>query len=411
MKRFAISTIFAAVAFSALALPSIENVRIAVSPGAKRIGVTYDLKGSPAIVTLKFLTNGVPVDAARSAVATGDVFRRVPVGDGHVILWKPRAAWPDVDRIPLPGLQAELTAWAPDNPPDYMVADLSDGATSNDVRWYASEDAIPGGLTENSAYWTNNIVFRRIHAAERPFVKGSAINLLVSPVFPTNDFYMAVFETTWGQWKAITGRSISGLSFSGGDQALRRPACGVSYNALRGEGVSPTSEPALGSFIDTVRGRTGLAIDLPGENDWEFACNAYCPNGFWGDGSRVEDNYVTDSATIPGRSRYNGGWEMIDNGDGSVTTNSSPNASSSAGTAPAATYSPNLFGLYDMHGNVAEWCREAYDGSTMVVKGGNWNTYSYSCQSYQRSGVVPGSTSYYYGFRLWAPIPASITDR
>lgn len=410
MKLFLISASFAAAAFSALAMPSIENVSIDVSPGAKRIDVTYDLKGSSAIVTLEFLTNGVPVSADKSAVATGDVFRRVSVGDGHAILWKPGVAWPNVDRLSLPGLQAELTAWSPDNPPDYMVADLSDGATSDDVRWYASEDAIPGGLTENSTNWTDKIVFRRIHASERPFVKGSALTSLVSPVFPTNDFYMAVFETTVGQWKAITG-SISGLAFNGGDQALRRPACGVSYNAVRGDGVSPSSEPAAGSFIDTVRGRTGLAIDLPRENDWEFACNAYCPNGFWGDGSRVEGNYVANSSTIPGRNRYNGGWEMIDNGDGSVSTNSSPSASSSAGTAPAATYSPNLFGLYDMHGNVAEWCREAYDGSKMVVKGGSWNDTSYICQSYQRSGVTPGSANYYYGFRLWVPIPASIADR
>ena len=236
MKHFLISASFAAAVVSALALPSIENVSIDVSPGAKRINVTYDLKGSPAIVTLEFLTNGVPVGAAKSSVATGDVFRRVSVGDGHTILWMPGAAWPDVNKLLLPSLQAELTAWAPDNPPDYMVADLSDNATSDDVRWYASEDAIPGGLTENPAYWTNNIVFRRIHATERPFVKGSALNSLVSPVFPTNDFYMAVFETTIGQWEAVTD-STSGLFFNGGDQALRRPACGVSYNAVRGEGA------------------------------------------------------------------------------------------------------------------------------------------------------------------------------
>ena len=409
MKLFLISASFAAAAFSALAMPSIENVRIDVSPGAKRINVTYDLKNSAAIVTLEFLTNGVPVSAAKSAVATGDVFRRVSVGDGHAILWKPQDAWPGVDRLSLPGLQAELTAWALDNPPDFMVANLSDAATSDDVRWYASKDAIPGGLTENSVYWMDKIVFRRIHATECPFVKGTALNSLVSPVFPTNDFYMAVFETTWGQWKAITG-SI-GSSFNGGDQALRRPACSVSYNGLRGEGVLPSSEPASGSFIDAVRGRTGLALDLPGENDWEFACNAYCPYGFWGDGSRVEGSYVKDSATIPGRNRYNGGWEMIDNGDGTITTNSSPTASSSAGTAPIATHNPNLFGLYDMHGNVAEWCRDAYDGSTMVVKGGSWNDYSYACLSCQRSGVTPGSANYYYGFRLWVPIPASIADR
>ena len=410
MKHLLISASLVAAAFSALAIPSIENVSVAVSLGAKRIDVTYDLKGSPAIVTLDILTNGVSVGAAKSSVATGDVFRRMAVGDGHAILLKPKDAWPDVDRLPLPGLQVELTAWALDNPPDYMVADLSDGATSDDVRWYASEDAIPGGLTGNSTNWTDKIVFRRIHATECPFVKGSALNSNVSPVFPTNDFYMAVFETTAGQWKAITG-SISGLSFNGGDEPLRRPACGVSYNALRGTGVSPSSDPASGSFIYTMRDRTGLALDLPEEKDWEFACNAYCPNGFWGDGSRVEGNYVANSATIPGRNRYNGGWEMIDNGDGSVTTNSSPSASSSAGTAPVATFSPNLFGLYDMHGNVAEWCRDAYDGSTMVVKGGSWNDPSYNCQSYQRSGFAPSTAGYYYGFRLWAPIPATSADR
>jgi formylglycine-generating enzyme required for sulfatase activity len=93
----------------------------------------------------------------------------------------------------------------------------------------------------------------------------------------------------------------------------------------------------------------------------------------------------------------------------------SPNARCNfLGTAPVGSHAPNAFGLYDMHGNVYEWCLDSISnlssaavtdpfttgGPYRVIRGGSWYSLSIYCRSAFRDDNVPGNGNYGIGFRV-----------
>ena len=201
---FAISCCVAACGFAA---PRVLNVTMPqpqyLSTFEETITIGYDLEGETSIVTLDILTNGVSIGAANVVSVSGDVNKKVEPGTGKSIVWQAYQDWPDhkiTDKI----VQAKVTAWALDNPPDVMVVDL---LTKSNIVFYASLASLPGGVA-NDLYKTDKLVMRKIPAGGCMFTMGEIEGANARRphlVAFTNDFYLGVYEVTQKQMYNVSG--------------------------------------------------------------------------------------------------------------------------------------------------------------------------------------------------------------
>jgi formylglycine-generating enzyme required for sulfatase activity len=139
---------------------------------------------------------------------------------------------------------------------------------------------------------------------------------------------------------------------------------------------------------------------LPTEAEWEYTCRAGTTTPF-----NTGDNLTTEQA----------------NYDGNYPYNKNPKGKYLQKTTPVGSYPPNAWGLYDMHGNVYEWCQDWYsdkyydeykkkgivenpagpeNGSDRVLRGGIWRGGAQYCRSAYRYSDAPINRNDYYGFRL-----------
>jgi formylglycine-generating enzyme required for sulfatase activity len=193
---------------------------------------------------------------------------------------------------------------------------------------------------------------------------------------------MGKYEVTQKEYQAVMGTNPS--SFNGGTLPVERVSWydAVNYcNALsKKEGLTP-AYTVNGTNVTWFRGANGYR--LPTEAEWEYACRAGTTTPY-SSGSSV------DAA----------GW--YGNNSGSVTQ-------------PVGQKQANAWGLYDMHGNVWEWCWDWYgnyssgsqtdptgaaSGSFRVLRGGGWDGLASYLRSAFRDGHNPSSQFSNYGFRL-----------
>ena len=429
-------------AFGEATVPSVSSVQMSQAQD-RTVTITYTLANAPAVVTLDIQTNttdgawvsigGENISGVRSGVPKGDVWKVVEENGQHTITWRPdRSAWAE-NRVAANGARAVVTAWAPNAAPDYMVFDLA-ATSSQRVSYYPAEEFLPGGLLTNPDYRTTRLVMRKIPANGAVFTMGSvaeasrnAANEMIHGATLNNDYYIGVFEVTQSQWTQIMGSNPSIFKVEG---AMRPVEC-VSYQMIRTVvqseeyADSVPENPCEGSFMAALRALSGGTVDfdLPGEAEWEYACRAGNGEGYWGDGAVIKiDDYV------PGRYLYS-------QADGKNTTISmsgeTPPANSASltpanATAIAGSYNKNNFGLYDMHGNVAEWCIDMYkadissaegkpimkssdidDSATgggtrrrHIIRGGSWTDKSGGTRSAYRHNVIFNKNLAMYGFRV-----------
>jgi formylglycine-generating enzyme required for sulfatase activity len=197
----------------------------------------------------------------------------------------------------------------------------------------------------------------------------------------TESFYMQTTEVTQAQWEAVMGNNPS--HFSG------CPTCPV-------ENVSWDD---VQTFIAKINQRGEGTYSLPTEGQWEYAARAGTATAFYNGAitSYLDKDVCSYDAKLGGI-----GWYCYNSG---------------SNTHPVAQKSPNAWGLYDISGNVWEWCQDWYSssyygwspeidppgpssGSYRILRGGCWANCARLCRSGTRGAEIPGSEWSDVGFRL-----------
>ncbi len=192
-------------------------------------------------------------------------------------------------------------------------------------------------------------------------------------------FYMQTTELTQGQWESVViGTNPSLLTIGTNPSLLTN--CGDREKCV----ISPVNRVSWGdvrNFINALNMQEGVnnRYRLPTEAEWEYACRAGTKTPF-----SFGNCLSTDKANYDGNYEYEG----------------CPRGESRGVPLPVASLSPNNWGLYDMHGNVMEWCEDIYQGRRRVIRGGSWESGEASCRSDYRRGYPAGTPYYAIGFRL-----------
>jgi sulfatase modifying factor 1 len=192
-----------------------------------------------------------------------------------------------------------------------------------------------------------------------------------------DDFYIGKYEVTQGQWQSVMGNNPSFFKKCG----EKCPVEQVSWNDIQG-------------FLTKLNAITGKKYRLPTEAEWEYAAR----------GGGKKEKYAGTSSDVE-LGKY--AWYSANSG-GSVR--------------PSGQKQPNSLGLYDMTGNVWEWCQDWYgekyydqsprknptgpqSGTRRVLRGGSWLFEPAGIRAATRYGLLPESRGDLYGFRLSISVP------
>jgi len=276
-------------------------------------------------------------------------------------------AWVEVFLTPLPTFKGEWGQYVYIKPGSFRM-----GSPSSEVR--RKDDEPPHAVTLTQGYFIQD---REVTVAQwERFVSASG--------------YKSEAETAGGayamedyMWRQSREYSWKNPGFA---QDENHPVTGITYN------------DAL-AFVAWLNGQGQVTYRLPSEAEWEFAARA-------GETTAFSTGACLGSADA--------------NVDANASWGGCPSGSASSGTVAVGAYKPNAWGLYDMHGNVAEWCLDWYgryprasaknpvgptSGTMRVVRGGGWATYAYNARSAYREATDPARASSELGMRLVIDVP------
>jgi len=232
---------------------------------------------------------------------------------------------------------------------------------------------------------TNSIGMKFVYIPPGTFMMGSpkddperTDNEKQHKVTLTEGFYMQTTEVTQGQWKAIMGSNPSHFKDCGDNCPVEQ----VSWNDIQ-------------VFIGKLNQKEGAGYRLPTEAEWEYAARA-----------GTDTPFAFGKCLSTDQANYNGSLPL----KGCVT------GSERGKTVSVGSFSPNAWGLYDMHGNVYEWVRDYWkedypsgtvtdptghiSGKERVLRGGSWNFDAQNCRSAVRNSASPGRRDRIIGLRL-----------
>ena len=280
-----------------------------------------------------------------------------------------------VPPTPVPAAPAVVKpAWATDSGKDQYGtwADLEVADVTQRFRWIQ-----PGTFTMGSPQAEKDAVVAsapdfKVLAGEQAF-KDLLAKEVPHPVTLTQGFWLADSACTQALWQAITGSNPA--SFKDSPQ---NPVEQVSWDDCQ-------------QFLSTLNGRvSGGGFRLPSEAQWEYACRAGTTTAF-SFGSTITPEQVNYDSRRQGLYRDK--------------------------TVPVKSLPPNAWGLYEMHGNVWQWCNDWYgdfsgsaerdpagpsSGSDRVFRGGGWCFDAWYCRSASRMSFAPNGGSWILGFRIAA---------
>lgn len=200
-------------------------------------------------------------------------------------------------------------------------------------------------------------------------------------------FYLGKYPITQGQWQEIMGTNPS--TYPG--RSL--PVVDISwFQAV--------------AFCQKLSNKAGRKFRLPSEVEWEYACRAGTTTPFY-----FGETLTTNLAN------YQCGYTDI--------YATGPKQQYRQRLTAVGSFPPNTFGLYDMHGNVWEWCQDTWhatytgaptngdawvdNGSQRVLRGGSWLSYMLDCRSAKRIKFSPSFRNHYFGFRVALVAPSPLT--
>ncbi len=241
-------------------------------------------------------------------------------------------------------------------------------------------------------------------ASEREFIQ-KQFNAVIQgenerDVRISKPFYLAVTETTQEQYEAVLGwaRNISWFNSTGrGKERVK----GIDCDQIPAERVTWND---ANDFCEELNEELGgkQKARLPTEAEWEYACRAGTTTAFHF-GSKLNGREVNCAGdTIPYGTDEKGPFLQR--------------------TTKVKSYPSNAFGLFDMHGNVAEWCLDYYaedarglpaidpfrstkvGKSLRVIRGGSWDLPAFRCRSAERGFAAPDRRDNAFGFRICVPV-------
>lgn len=315
--------------------------------------------------------SAVDLDANETYVATQQFGDATLAAGRHTIVW-------DMEAEGLTFKSTNVVFKVSGETAKYCVVDLSNGAHAISYPVTYMADPPSGGFNVNE-YKTTKLVLTYIKAGTFKMQGSTNVTL-------TKPFLCGLFEVTQKQYDLVVGRTPS---VHKGEMS---PVENVSYNTIRGSSNGakwPSSSTVdASSFMGKLRARTGLDFDLPTEAQWEYACRAGTTTTY-SYGNNADGNYM---------------WYSSNSSDTSHTV---------------GLKKPNPWGLYDMHGNVWEWCLDWYSstlsygtdpkgpssGSNRVQRGGSFSLDAESSTSLKRNDIAPSGAYGNRGFRIFRTFP------
>jgi len=307
---------------------------------------------------------GRGVALGRGKRITWDVLKDFPAGFEGDVSWEVTASGPAV---------AAATATPPPSPPAATTATRpsSSGGAFTDPTTGMEFVFVKGGCYEMGDTFGDG------YADEKPVHEVCV-----------GDFLMGKYEVTQGQWQAIMGSNPSYFKDCGGNCPVEE----VSWNDIQ-------------DFISRLNSRSGKGYRLPTEAEWEYAAREGGKKVRFGTGL---DRISSDKANFDARADYKQAYSDVGEYRGK--------------TVSVGSFRPNGLGLYDMTGNVWEWCQDWHgdkyytnsirinpkgpdSGTYRILRGGSWVHRPGGVRAALRGGYGPSYRNLCDGFRLVLPAP------